>query len=77
MKRTASLTAVAMVLIALAGCGYTRGERALSGAALGAGAGALIGGDVTGAIVGGAAGAAVGAATAPQNRDCARYRDCH
>ena len=77
MKRTASLTAVAMVLIALAGCGYSRGDRALSGAALGAGAGALIGGDVTGAIVGGAAGAAVGAATAPENRDCARYRDCH
>lgn len=69
MKRTASLTAVAMVALALAGCGYSRGDRALSGAALGAGAGALIGGDVTGAIVGGAAGAAVGAATAPENRD--------
>ena len=66
MKHSASLTAVAVVLVALAGCGYTRGERALSGAALGAGAGALIGG--------GAAGAAVGAATAPENRDDRRYR---
>ena len=79
MKTTTSLTAVALVLVALAGCGYSRGDRALSGAALGAGAGALIGGDVTGAIVGGAA---VGAATAPENRDreyrrdCRRYGDC-
>lgn len=76
MKTTTSLTAVALVLVALAGCGYSRGDRALSGAAIGAGAGALIGGDVTGAIVGGAAGAAVGAATAPENRDCRRYNDC-
>lgn len=69
MKRTASLTAIALVLVSLAGCGYSRGDRALSGAAIGAGAGALIGGDVTGAIVGGAAGAAIGASTAPENRD--------
>ncbi len=75
MKRTASLTAVAMVLVALAGCGYSRGDRALSGAAIGAGAGALIGGDVTGAIVGGAVGAGVGAATAPENRDDRYYRE--
>lgn len=76
MKTITSLTAVALVLATLAGCGYSRGDRALSGAAIGAGAGALIGGDVTGAIVGGAAGAAVGAATAPENRDCRRYNDC-
>ncbi len=53
---------------ALAGCGHTRGERALSGGAIGAGVGAVgaevLGGDpVTGAIVGGAVGAGTGALT--------------
>ena len=59
----------ALVLAAaLAGCGYSTTDRALSGGALGAGAGAatgaLIGGGaVEGAVVGGALGAGAGALT--------------
>ena len=59
----------ALVLAAaLAGCGNTMGERALSGGALGAGAGAatgaVVGGGATeGALIGGALGAAGGAVT--------------
>ena len=63
-----------LVLVSLAGCGYSRGERAVSGGLLGAGAGAgvsaLTGGSVgTGALVGGGLGAAGGALTAPSRRD--------
>ncbi len=59
-----------LVLVSLAGCGYSRGERAVSGGLLGAGAGAgvsaLTGGSVgTGALIGGGLGAAGGALTAP------------
>jgi osmotically inducible lipoprotein OsmB len=55
-------------LVAIAACGETTGERALSGGAIGAGAGAAAGavtgmGIGTGAILGGAAGAATGALT--------------
>ena len=60
MKRAVALT---LVILALAGCGETRRDRAVSGGLIGAGAGALIGGDVTGALVGGAIGAAGGYAT--------------
>jgi hypothetical protein len=60
MKRAVCLT---LVVLALAGCGETRRDRAVSGGLIGAGAGALIGGDVTGAVVGGAVGAAGGYAT--------------
>ena len=54
--------------LALAACGTTGGDRALSGGGIGAGAGAAIGavtglGVGTGAVIGGAAGAAVGAMT--------------
>ena len=60
-----------LVLVSLAGCGYSRGERAVSGGLLGAGAGAgvsaVTGGNVgTGALVGGGVGAAGGALTAPR-----------
>ena len=63
-----------LVLVSLAGCGYSRGERAVSGGLLGAGAGAgvsaLAGGNVgTGALIGGGLGAAGGALTAPSRRD--------
>jgi osmotically inducible lipoprotein OsmB len=56
--------------LALAACGQTRGERAVSGGLLGAGAGAALGaatggGVGTGALLGGAAGAAGGALTSP------------
>ena len=71
--------ALASVLVlALAGCGETRGERALSGGAIGAGAGAdggaLLGyNPLTGAIIGGAAGAVGGAVT--HNRECDDVND--
>jgi len=67
MKYTNLIMIVAMTC-ALAACGNTKGERALSGGAIGAGTGAVVGGitggsPVTGALIGGAGGAAVGAFT--------------
>jgi hypothetical protein len=55
-------------LTALAGCGDTPGERALSGGAIGAGSGAAIGAATggnagTGALIGGGIGAIGGAVT--------------
>ncbi|MGG5810340.1 YMGG-like glycine zipper-containing protein [Falsiroseomonas sp. CW058] len=55
---------------AVSACGYSAGDRAVSGGLLGAGAGAAIGaatggGVGTGALIGGAAGAAGGALTSP------------
>ena len=49
-------------LLGLAGCGYSPGQRALSGGAIGAGGGAIVGaatgiGPGTGALIGGGAGA--------------------
>jgi len=67
MLRSLLSTSAALVLLGLAACGQSTGDRALSGGAIGAGAGALggwaVGAPVTGAIVGGAAGAATGAVT--------------
>lgn len=62
-----------VLLLELAGCGYTPGERALTGGALGAGLGAgvagLSGGSMgMGALIGGGAGALGGLLTAPQRR---------
>lgn len=67
MKHSFTIIALSGAL-ALAACGNTQGERALSGGALGAGVGAvggaLVGGSATtGAVVGGAVGAATGALT--------------
>lgn len=58
---------VALVL-GLAGCGYNKGDRALSGGLIGAGGGAAIaamtgGAPLVGAAIGGAAGALGGALT--------------
>lgn len=66
--RLVTLSAIAAMTLALAGCGATTGERATSGAgvgaAVGAGAAAVTGGSVTqGAVIGGGVGAATGAAT--------------
>lgn len=66
-KRSTIILAAALML-PLAGCGVTEGERAATGGAIGAGTGAagaaLTGGSATtGAILGGAAGAAAGALT--------------
>ncbi len=59
--------ALAAAMLAVAGCGETRTDRALSGGAIGAGAGAvggaLMGSPGTGAVLGGAAGAAAGGLT--------------
>jgi hypothetical protein len=76
MKRTLAVT---LVLLAVAGCGYDRGERALTGAGIGAAAGAVggavLGGDpATGAIVGGAVGGATGALTSPDDINLDRRR---
>jgi hypothetical protein len=59
---------IVVTAIALAGCGQTRGTRAVTGGLLGAGGGAAVGsmtgvGAGTGALVGGAGGAGVGALT--------------
>jgi len=67
MKATIYLLG-AVMLLGLAGCGQTTGERALSGGAIGAGVGAagsaITGGNpVTGGLIGGAVGAGTGALT--------------
>jgi osmotically inducible lipoprotein OsmB len=70
MTRKFALNALTgALLLALAGCGYTPGQRAVSGGLLGAGGGAALGavtgvGAGTGALVGGGAGALGGALTA-------------
>lgn len=68
MKRFFSILAVLALAIGLSGCGYSRGDRALSGGMLGAGAGAGVaaltgGAPLVGAAIGGAAGALGGALT--------------
>lgn len=62
-----------IALLALAACGNTPGDRALSGAGIGAATGAvggaLLGSPVTGAVVGGAVGAGVGGLTDEKDID--------
>jgi len=65
---TRSLIAVTLLVgLALSGCGYSKGDRALTGGAIGAAGGAVVGAMVgaplAGAAIGGAAGAATGALT--------------
>ena len=71
MKKT-SLALLATLGLALAACGDTPGERAVTGGLLGAGGGAAIGslsGNAgAGALIGAGVGAVGGAVTAPQNR---------
>jgi hypothetical protein len=72
-----SITVITLTgLLALAACGETQGQRALSGGLIGAGggaaAGALLGNPAAGALVGGAAGAATGAFTRPDQIDLDR-----
>lgn len=66
MKKLAPVGILLMTL-ALAACGSSKTDRALSGAGIGAGAGAvggaLMGNPAAGALIGGAAGAATGALT--------------
>jgi len=68
MKRSMAILAVAG--LALAGCGNTTEDRALSGAGIGAGAGAVVGAVtglsvVQGVVLGAAAGGLTGALTRP------------
>lgn len=76
------LAGVAIVsLLALAGCGHSTGDRALSGAGIGAAVGvvggALVGAPLEGAVIGGAVGAGAGALTTPHQVDLGRpvWRD--
>jgi hypothetical protein len=68
MLHTILRPAALAAIIALSACGYSPGQRALSGGAIGAGGGAIVGavtgiGPGAGALIGGGAGALTGAAT--------------
>jgi hypothetical protein len=73
MQKIFPLTILVISSIALAGCGYTPEQRAVSGAALGGATGAAIGAAagrgpgaaLAGGAIGAATGAIVGANTAP------------
>jgi len=73
MKRVLSTAAVAISLFALAACGSSVSDRALSGGAIGAGAGAVagavVGAPVQGAVIGGVVGAGAGALTKREDVD--------
>jgi osmotically inducible lipoprotein OsmB len=73
MKHFTQTAALALSLIALAACGSSTSDRALSGGAIGAGVGAvggaMLGSPVTGAVVGGAVGAGTGALTDKKDID--------
>ncbi len=78
MKRgTTAVLVLALSAISLAGCGYNRGDRAVSGGLIGAGGGAAIaamtgGAPLVGAAIGGAAGAIGGAATSGRDINLGR-----
>ncbi len=68
MTHFTRIAMLSVLTLAVAACGNSTGDRAISGGAIGAGAGAAIGaitgGSVVGgALLGGAAGAATGALT--------------
>ena len=70
-------TTLVLSSLALAGCGQSTGDRAISGGLIGAGAGAAVsglagGGLGTGALIGGALGAVGGAATSRRDIDLGR-----
>lgn len=72
-----SMLVLACVCIGLTACGYSPGDRAVSGGLIGAGAGAALGaatgGSIgAGALIGGAAGAIGGAATSPRDVNLGR-----
>jgi osmotically inducible lipoprotein OsmB len=71
MPTIAKAITFAAILLSVAACGDTWGQRAVTGGGIGAGSGALLGvvagfNPLLGAVVGGAGGAAIGAATTPQ-----------
>lgn len=71
--RDFAIGAIMASALAVAGCGTTPSDRAVSGGLIGAGAGAAIGAATgsaaTGAVIGGVAGAATGALTDPCDLD--------
>ncbi|MBV1799529.1 YMGG-like glycine zipper-containing protein [Siccirubricoccus sp. G192] len=76
MRKT-TLSLLTLAALSLGACGYSTGDRAVSGGLLGAGAGAgigaLTGGNAgTGALIGGAAGAAGGALTSGRDVNLGR-----
>src|SRR5262245_63368967 len=82
MRKLGLMSAAVAMTLALASCGYSRGDRALSGGALGAAGGAGIaaitdGDPLTGAVIGGLGGAAIGALTSPRDVNLGRpaWRD--
>ncbi|WP_439817865.1 hypothetical protein [Zavarzinia sp. CC-PAN008] len=69
MSRIVALSGAVALALSLGACGYSTGDRALSGGAIGAAGGAALGAiggnPAAGAIAGGVAGAAAGALTRP------------
>jgi len=77
MRKLGLMSAVFAMSLTLASCGYSRGDRALSGGALGAAGGAGIaaitdGDPLSGALIGGLGGAAIGALTSPSDVNLGR-----
>lgn len=76
MKRITLPVVLALATVGLAGCGYSQGDRAVSGGLIGAGTGAVVGSLTgsagTGAIIGGLGGAAIGAFTDPNQVNLGR-----
>ncbi len=73
----ATVFVISGLTLALAACGNSPGDRAVSGGLLGAGAGAAVsglagGGLGAGALIGGALGAVGGAATSPRDVNLGR-----
>ncbi|SNB51506.1 hypothetical protein SAMN06265338_10191 [Rhodoblastus acidophilus] len=85
MKKVFLLGVVFAGALTLGGCGHTRDERTVNGAAVGAASGAVIGGlashsaggAVAGALLGGAAGGIIGANSnpPPPRRRCAEWEE--
>lgn len=76
MKHTRLAAVYLFSLLALGACGYSTGDRALSGAGIGAGVGAvgglIVGHSLEGALIGGAVGAGTGALTSPRQINLGR-----
>ncbi len=78
MKRSIAVAAsIGVLALSLSACGYSQGDRAVSGGLIGAGGGAALGavtglGPGAGAVLGGAAGAVTGAATSPRDVNLGR-----
>lgn len=76
MKRKTLAVVSLLSLLALGACGYSTGDRAVSGAGIGAGAGLvggyLVGAPLEGALIGGAVGAGTGALTSPSQINLGR-----